>query len=330
MNFGFRFEINTDAKSIQVIAPPSRLERFERIGFSSSGMMGVATSETNAVFLFRRKPDGLFEDAPHCRIGGPNSGLNYPHDVSFSACGDMELLAVAQRGGAIAIYGKNRKNGDYGSEPVFEISGPRTRLAFSDGVAFVPPNDDYLAACNLEFGTVTFYRRISLSPVRFETAPDFELTHPSICNPDGLAFSRCGKWLAIANHGNHSISIFRRHNGIFSGGKIKYGPEPNTVIQDPHLRHPHSVAFTPRTRRLIVTNAGANYFSAYEPISHCLRMEWSQSPTLQMITNEEEVFRKINAQNKMEGGPKGVAIHKNNLAFCSPEFGVKVFTFRER
>jgi hypothetical protein len=32
----------------------------------------------------------------------------------------------------------------------------------------------------------------------------------------------------------------------------------------------------------------------------------------------------------MEGGPKGVAIHQNNLAVCSPQIGVKIYSFRER
>lgn len=326
MASGFRFEI--DRKSVQRIVPPNPSERFEGIDFSRSGnIMAIATSETNSVLLFQRKPDGRFEDAPFRTIGR----FDYPHDVSFSTRSmDTELLAVAQRTGAIAIYEKNGSNGSYGSEPAFEISGPQSKLAYSDGVAFVPPNNDYLAACNLELGTILFFRRISRSPVAFEETPEFELKHPSVFHPDGLGFSRCGRWLATANHGKQTVSIFKRRNRIFSRGKLIYGPEPVTVIEDPQFRYPHSVAFTPRTNHLIVTNAGANYFNVYQPRPHYFGMRWSQSPIAQVIAHDGKAFKKVNTANKMEGGPKGVAIHENNLAVCSPQIGVKIYSFRER
>jgi DNA-binding beta-propeller fold protein YncE len=237
---------------------------------------------------------------------------------------------VAQRGGAITIYEKNRANENYGPDPVFEISGPKTKLNCSDGVAFVPPNNDCLAACNLAIGSISFYRRLSRSPIGFKLGPVFELKHRSLSNPDGLAFSQCGTWLAVANHGNHSVSIFqRRKSNIFSGKKLKYGPKPVTIIKDPGLRHPHSVAFTPETNHLVVTNAGANYFSVYEPKSYNFKMQWSQSPPVQKTVGPDSIFKEVNARNKMEGGPKGVAIHKSSLAICSPEHGVKIYSFRE-
>jgi DNA-binding beta-propeller fold protein YncE len=250
--------------------------------------------------------------------------------VSFSLSGDTELLAVAQRGGAIAIYEKNRPNDNYGPDPVFEICGPKTKLSFSDGVAFVPPNNDCLAACNLEIGSISFYRRISRSPISFRLEPVFELKHRSLSHPDGLAFSECGRWLAVANHGNHSVSIFQRRNGIFTGGKLKYGPAPVTIIKDPGLRHPHSVAFTLETNHLVVTNAGANYFSIYEPKRQNFKMRWSQSPVLQKTVGPDSVFKEVNTRNKMEGGSKGITIHRSTLAICSPDHGVKIYSFRER
>src|SRR6266498_353491 len=325
------FEIDATGDLVQSLAPPSTSQRFEGIAFSSSGnIIGVATSDTNTVFLFRRKANGLFEDAPYWSIDGPRSGLNYPHDVSFSLSGDSELLAVAQRGGAIAIYEKNRANENYGPDPAFEIRGPKTRLNFSDGVAFVPPNNVYLAACNLEIGSISFYRKVSHSPIGFELEPAFELQHRSLSKPDGLAFSHCGTWLAIANHGNHSISMFQRRNRTLSEGKLRYGPEPVTIIKDPELRYPHSVAFTPETNHLVVTNTGANYFSVYKPQGDNFEMHWSQSPVIRKTVGPDCIFKEVNARNKMEGGPKGVAIHKSSLAICSPEQGIKIYSFRER
>jgi Lactonase, 7-bladed beta-propeller len=116
------------------------------------------------------------------------------------------------------------------------------------------------------FTSVTFYRCVSINPVVFEVTPEFELKHESLHHPDGLGFSQCGSWLAVANHGGHSVSLFRRRRNILSS-KIKYGPRPVMVLKDSAFRHPHSVVFTPLTGHLVVTNAGANYFSAYQPDS---------------------------------------------------------------
>jgi 6-phosphogluconolactonase (cycloisomerase 2 family) len=322
-------EIEASDYSVQNLAPPNNLQRFEGIAFSPSGnILGIAASDTNTIFLFRRKPDGLFEDIPYSSMNGPGSGLNYPHDVSFALSGNTELLAVAQRAGSISFYEKNKTGDHYSTDPVFEICGPEARLHGADGVAFVPPDNDYLAACNLKNSTITFYRKIPGAPIGFKLRPVFELKR-GLSTPDGLGFSQCGKWLAVANHGNHTVSVYRRRESIFSRRKIKYGPRPVTLIEDPGLRHPHSVAFTPKTNHLVVTNAGANYFSVYRPEGRGSKMRWSQSPVLQKIVGPEEIFKEVNARNKMEGGPKGIAIHENSLAICSPEHGVKIYSFRE-
>jgi 6-phosphogluconolactonase (cycloisomerase 2 family) len=315
--------------SVQNLAPPNSSQRFEGLAFSSSGnTLGVATSDTNTIFLFRRKPDGRFEDAPYCAINGPGSRLNYPHDLSFSSWGDSEMLAVAQRAGSISIYERHKTTDRYSIDPAFELRGPATRLNYTDGVAFVPPDNEYLAACNLRTSTISFYRKIPCSRVVFEPEPVFELRH-RVYRPDGIAFSQCGEWLAVANHGNHTVSIYRRRQSIFSRRQIKYGRTPVTLIKDPGFRYPHSVAFTPGTNHLVVTNAGANYFSIYEPKRDGAEMRWSQAPVIRKIVGPDSIFQEVNARNKMEGGPKGVAIYKDTLAVCSPEHGIKIYSLRE-
>jgi hypothetical protein len=133
------------------------MQRFEGVSFSTSGdLLGIATADTNSILLFRRKIDGRFDPNPFLSLGGPGSGIDYPHDLSFSRRGETELLAVAQRAGAIAIY-QGDQSGHFSADPIQEISGPEAKLDYSDGVAFVPPHEDHLAACNLQLGTVTFF-----------------------------------------------------------------------------------------------------------------------------------------------------------------------------
>jgi DNA-binding beta-propeller fold protein YncE len=170
---------------------------------------------------------------------------------------------------------------------------------------------------------LTFYRKTPGSSVAFKLEPVFELTHRSLDTPDGLAFSDCGQWLAVANHGNNTVSIHERR------GKEEYRARPVTIIRDAGLRYPHSVAFTPKTNHLVVTSAGANYFSVYRPKRGWFSTRWSQSPVVRKIVGPDTVFHEVNLRNKMEGGPKGVAVHANNVAVCSPEHGIKIYTFRE-
>ena len=151
----------------------------------------------------------------------------------------------------------------------------------------------------------------------------------SLQQPDGLAFSDCGTWLAVANHGGPSVSLFRRQNRFASDGKPVYGPEPVAVLQDLDFRHPHSVAFT-AAGHLVVTNAGANYLNVYRITERWLSSKPSLHAVTKLTTNDENIFRSVNTSNKMEGGPKGVAIHGNELAVCSPEMGIRIYAFRER
>ena len=305
--------------------PFAQQQRAEGIALSSSGnMMAIATADTDAVLLYRRQSGGSFDTEPCGILSGKESSLSYPHDVSFAPAAGGELLAVAQRRGSITIFQNDSVTGRFGPEPAFEISGAGSRLNFSDGVAFVPPLNDHLAACNLKSGTISFYRKRSDSPVVFDQHPCFELWQ-GLAEPDGLAFSPSGEWLAVANHGNHSVSIFERRDRAASREKFRFGPAPVAVITDPGFRYPHSLAFT-AANHLVVTNAGANFFSVFAATRLDGKMQWSLLPGGQQVVGSESGFRAINATNKMEGGPKGIAIERETLAVCSPQHGVLVYS----
>src|ERR1044072_2485945 len=308
-----------DPVPVQQLLPSGANARFEGLGYSSSGaVLAAATADTNEALLFRRRPDGRFESEPFCTL----SGLKYPHDVSFENSRRSDILAIAQREGAVAVF---EPVGEvYGPGPTFEIAGPASRLEFTDAVAFVP-GSDHLAACNLYLGTVSFYRVLSRRPVSIETSPCCELKHPAMHQPDGIAFSSDGRWLASANHGANTLTIFGREA---NGGDPVYGPEPAAEIRDDDLRHPHSVAFTDNGH-LIMTNAGANFMKIYRLTAGAGTRDISVDPVSAMTVNDETAFHEVTSRNKMEGGPKGLAVHGSELAVCSPEFGIKIYRFRE-
>lgn len=325
-----RIEIETSEDSVQSISPFNQLQRFEGVRFSPDGnVLAVVASDANTVFLFQRAENGRFEEVPFSFVTGGFSGLEYPHDVSFSDIGDTHLLAVAQRAGAISIFERPRSERYFRREPAFEIRGGKTGFRNSDAVAFIPSDDAHLAACDLAKNTVSFFQKTSETPMEFGLQPVFKLNHPSLSDPDGLAFSDCGRWLAVGNHGNHTVCVFKRPSDVLADDGICYELAPVSVIADPSLRHPHSVAFTPRTNHLVVTSAGMNYFSVHEPAETPGGMAWSNEPVLRVVVGSEHIFKEVNAKNKMEGGPKGIAIHGSNIAVCSPQCGVKIYTFSE-
>ena len=316
-------KFQVDPVPIQQLLPAAASARFEGLGYSSTGaVLGAATADTNEALLFRRGADGRFEATPFCTL----SGLKYPHDISFcNSEGRTDILAVAQRTGAISLFASAPSGDFYGPSPAFEIEGPESKLVFTDAVAFVP-HSDYVAACNLTSSTISFYRVMSRSPLRVETSPCCELKHAAMRDPDGLGFSNDGAWLATANHGVNSVTIFQRDA---SAEDISYGSEPVVEIKDDDLRYPHSVAFT-EAGHLVMTNAGANYIKVYRLTSTGSERRLVVEPVLKMAVNDQAAFMEVNSQNKMEGGPKGLAVHGNELAVCSPEIGIKIYRFQER
>jgi hypothetical protein len=318
-----------DSSPVQQIVPPGLTQRFEGVDFAGCGnILAIATADANAILLYRRRPDGRFDEAPYQTIGG-GSQIEYPHDVAFSRAKADELLAVAQRPGRITIHARTGADGHYSAVAISEIGGMQSGLAYSDAVAFVPPDESHLASCSLERGTISFFRRTAAAPPAFEATPVFQLKHRSIFHPDGLAFSGCGGWLAVANHGKQTVAIFRR-DARSTGGALAFRRRPVAVIADPSFRYPHSVAFTPDTNHLLVTNAGANYVCAYAPARGWFgRTTWSQTPVAQMMVHDDAAFHEVNTADKMEGGPKGIAVHRDTVAVCSPQIGVKIYSFRE-
>ena len=323
-------------QAIQHILPPDSHQRMEGIALSSNGKtLGVVTSDTSQLHLYKYdNGSSAFTDVPFCSIAGEESRLDYPHDLSFSLDKNSRLLAVAQRSGSILIFEKDSDGDCYQPSPAFVISGADSGLDYSDGVAFLPPNGDYLVACNLARNNVSFFKNTSTArSVSFNTTPSFVLNSPYIQEPDGLAFSNDGNFLALANHGNHTVSIFQRDKSDTASKPCRYELDPVTTIHDKQFRYPHSLCFTPRGNHLIVSNAGENYISTYNfnqfgsPFNR--QKSWQKTTELKIKITDEETFDEVNMDNKMEGGPKGIACSRDLIAVCSPLIGVKLFSYSD-
>lgn len=83
-------------------------------------------------------------------------------------------------------------------------------------------------------------------------------------HPEGIAFSSCGEYIAVANAHADSISFYKQSNGIYENIPffILNGP-------DTQLKFPHDLAFSPNGKHLAVANRYANLITIYEKNDHC-------------------------------------------------------------
>lgn len=309
--------------------PGEAISRPEGVAFSPcGGFVAVAESGSNRVRVYAHGST----DAPArevCRIEGPASGIDYPHDVDFSP--DGRLLAVANRTGATLTFYARRPGspGSYGPEPSSTVEGRHARLAYSDGVKFVPPKGAYVAAVSLATSSINLYRRGWLSRSRFGSRPCFRLRGPEtrLDQPDGLAFSADGSLLAVANHGSHTVTIYARR-----ARSIAYGPKPVAVLGAGTVRfhYPHSVAFSPDATHLAISNAGARHVSIYRRAKAGGGGPWSEGPVLELEACDAALFDSANRTNLAEGGSKGVAFGGDCFGVCNEHFGLRVHRFGTR
>ena len=114
-----KFEIHP--VPVQQLLPDAASARFEGLAYSTSGaILGAATADTNEALLFRRGADGRFDSSPFYTF----VGLKYPHDLSFANAAGSDILAIAQRQGAISLYEPRAPDQAYDTGSKFDITGP--------------------------------------------------------------------------------------------------------------------------------------------------------------------------------------------------------------
>lgn len=284
--------------------PSSDFGWAEGIAYSSDG-------ELLAVAELGRDRVSLLSEG---RVVGAILGrhISAPHDVAFSA-GDR-LLAVANRGSAAVTLHERAGRFEYSSEPVRTLHRPH--WIGTTAVSFEPESDRVVVVNHVDRDLV----RLSGSVTSFDEEVQLWKLSGQDCAfsmPDGLAFSPDGQRLAVANNKSHEVTIYAREGG-------RFGRAP--IARLGGLRHPHSLAFTPDSLELIVTNSGGPSVSVFR----CREGEWSSRPVLDWAACPYETFLSAHyaafvASDRTlacEGGPKGLALHTNRIAWSGPNIGI--------
>jgi WD40 repeat protein len=231
----------------------SGLSRPEGIAFSPSGeLIAVANAHENRICFYQRAQDGSegYETAPLFTIEGPVSGLDCPHDLSFSP--DGCYLAVANRyGNSVTIYKKDTSDFLFGPLPAAIIRGATSQLIGPNAVKYAP-KEQILAVANVYGNTITLYRYQDDS---YEQSPYQAIQNSlDILNkPDGLAFSSDGELLAVTCQANHSIVFYQQilnSEGLYSSEPVEIlkGKKEDCCLT-------HSLCFHPSNDYLAVSNS---------------------------------------------------------------------------
>jgi WD40 repeat protein len=307
--------------------PASTLGLAEGVAFSpDGGVVAISHAADQRVSLFARDASGGWPERPTWQIDGERSGVDYPHDLDFSPDG-RRLVVANRQGRSITCYA--RLPGEelrFSSRPIWTLRGRRSGLGYCDGVKFVPPDGDFLAAVDLKHDRLTFHRKSRLFAGRFRRRPAFVLQGPEtrLAKPDGLSFTPDGALLAVTNHGGGTVTVYAR------GSAGAYGPAPVAEIGRGRLRYPHSVAFSPGGDHLAISDAGARRVSFWrrEPGDDPATARWSESPVCEIEACDPVAFEAKNRAEPKEGGPKGIAFGDDCFAVCSAGLGLRVHGVR--
>jgi sugar lactone lactonase YvrE len=301
------------------VVRPGALGRAENLAFSrDESLLAVVDTDGERVLVYERRGDGPdFGERPALVLEGEEAGLDYPHDVDFSA--DGRRLLVANRSGR-SLLSFRRLSGSpvrFAPRPSWRLKGRTSALGYCDGVKLAPPDGRLLAAANLREHRVTFFRPVPMSKTRFRRRPaaTIEGDAAGLAHPDGLAFSPDGDALAVGNHGVGTVVVYAR-----SRGAVPYGPRPVATLGGGDLRCPHSLAFTRDGDHLAVTEAGGRFVTVY---ARSRAGAWHPEPVLRFDATPADVH-----PADQEGGPKGVAFARDLFAYCSPEAGVRLHRLR--
>jgi hypothetical protein len=278
--------------------------RTEDTKFSPSGRILAQVATSGSVFLFAVDTDSSPVRTTRC-AELRSSGLASPHGVDFVR---ENVIVVANRSGCVTFLRlpdvwKDRVRVD----PIHEMHSDwfgrtgSTRSVEGRAVACGPgsirASGDHLFVCCNYRNTVTAHPyRIRRDAI--ETGEGVLVAQTGLQIPDGVALTRGGRWMAVSDHHNRRVAIYRRTDGART-----------CELRDPDLHYPHGLCFDPSGQSLYVADAGGRDLHVFVGASG-----WDSSvarSAFKLPAVDAEAFRKTRAATpeayrKLEGGIKGI------------------------
>jgi DNA-binding beta-propeller fold protein YncE len=309
-------------KQIEIQANDQVMKTIEAIGRTedvhlspSNRRLAVAGFKKNAVLILEVS---LSKDV--ARIASARTlqceEFSYPHGLFWL---DEHRLVVANRGGKIVIVPVTNHASDTSSTTTALARLEPGHLDLLDAPGSVGAfrvADDLveLLVCNNESHCLT--RHLLWEGDKISILSSDVVAREGLDIPDGVTYDASRTWLAVSNHNDHSVYVYR----VADLGHVD---RPSAVLRG--MDYPHGLRFSQDAKLLFVADAGA-------PFVHVFRSGpdgWSGAfePAQAVRVVDEDTFLK-GRENAQEGGPKGIDIsldqtvlvascHQQPLAFFS-------------
>jgi hypothetical protein len=280
--------------SVAVSAAIEQIGRTEDIHFSPSNKkLAVAGFRKNTLLILdvRCGADGVHLDTAltvNC------TEFSYPHGLFWL---NERTLIVANRGGEVQFVDvPDRSNSDdVRVDPVLRIRADETGLLKAPGsVSAFQKTPDWtdVLICNNRGDNITRHKIRYADTLTLESSE--VVASDGLGIPDGVAYNHDGSWVAVSNHLDHSVFLYKSED-------LGNGARPAGIIEG--VAFPHGVRFAASGKVLLVADAGEPFVHVYSAADG----DWSgvRSPFTSMQVIAEDAFKR-GRHNEMEGGPKGI------------------------
>lgn len=282
------------------VAALRQLGRTEDLMFSPSGhMLAVVGHLANEILLLKVevKPQACGTVSIH--LNAPcslkSSHLAYPHGISWLT---DRICVVANRQGKACVF---RLPTDMSDESIHlepelvlgaDLASP-VQTPGSVSARRLAPDCWEVILCN-NYSHELSQHLIELSP-SIRSVAESTLIRRDLSIPDGVAQSPDGRWMAVSNHNEHAVRLYRDRPDLAKND------HPDVRLRG--VNFPHGLRFTSCGRYLLVADAGLPFVHIYG----CDDGDWYRAATLpQSIRVVDDQLYWRGRHNPQEGGPKGI------------------------
>lgn len=300
----------------------AQIGRTEDIAFSPNGRrIAIAALLENLILLVQVETHPDDPEAPIRLTGGIEIGsaaLSRPHGLTWL---DDRHLIVANREGAVVLFEvpsegarPARLNLDpmltigYPAEPVIT---PGSLSVFDLGAGLFE-----LLVCNNYVHTVS--RHLLDARAGFALISTDILLPGGMDVPDGIAHSASGRWLAVSNHYDHCVNLYR------NSAELGRNPAPCGLLTG--MQYAHGLRFSADETALVVADSGAPFIHLFRAESGDWAGEHMPAHSFRVMSDGEfEAAR----DNPEEGGPKGLDLSPDGrvLALTCTQLPLAFFDF---
>lgn len=282
------------------------LGRTEDLALSPDGaLLVIAGFDSNRLCLVQVRigPDGV--EIGDVRAAGAD-GLARPHGLTFL---DDTTLLVANRESQLSLVCLDEQRVVVQSSTVLIDGTADVPVRTPGSVAVRRLGGDLVEVfvCNNYAHDVTRY--VLDARQDWSIIDQERLLAAGLDIPDGVAVSEGGSWIAVSNHNQHAVFLYRYDD------QLSVDTSPHGVLRG--VNYPHGLAFADGDRRLVVADAGLPNLHVFEAPDR----DWSgvRIPARIDRVMEEEAFHR-GRYNPQEGGPKGLEIVAGRFVALTGEF----------